>query len=44
MVPDLIEPKQFNISSHESAQYYLLELGNKLNFLTQTPDTSKRLT
>jgi hypothetical protein len=29
------------INSHESAQYYLLELGNKLNFLTHTPDLSK---
>ena len=29
------------IDSHESAQYYVLELGNKLNFLTYTPDLSK---
>jgi hypothetical protein len=29
-----------SINSHESAQYYLLELGNKLNFLTYTPDVS----
>jgi hypothetical protein len=34
-------PEKIEISDHEGAEYYLLELGNKLGFFTYTPDKSK---
>jgi hypothetical protein len=38
------EEQQYTIiDSHESAQYYVLELGNKLNFLTYTPAFQRNL-
>jgi len=33
--------KKINISDHEGAEYYLLELGKKLGFITYTADQSK---
>jgi len=34
-------PKKIKISEHEGAEYYLLELGRKLGFITYTADQSK---
>ena len=35
-------PDHEPIDTHQSAQYHLLELGNMLDFLTYTPDYSKK--
>lgn len=34
-------PKKIKISDHEGAEYYLLELGRRLGFITYTTDQSK---
>lgn len=41
IVEEIIEEVGIKIESHEEAEYYLLEIGNKLGYNTYTADSSK---